>query len=189
MAPASTGKLPATALSKVDLPDPLVPITITQEPSSIVRSTPQSAVTSFDVPGLNVLQTFLSSSIEHRFRLRSGYRLERVRPFFQLGPNPRQGQRHENKTSGDTFEIVGIEPPTQGDGDQQAEENRSHDGAREGQSQTSRPNQSFADDDARESPDHHADPHLDIGKSLVLRQQRPRQRNQPVGDQIGRASC
>src|SRR5580765_1190476 len=174
MAPSSTGKLPATALSKVDLPDPLVPITITQEPSSMLRSTPQSAVTSFDVPGLNVLQTFLSSSIEHRFRLRSGYRLEGARPFFELAQNPRQDQRHENKCGGNQFEIVGIEPPTQGDGDQQAEENRSHDSAREGQSQTSRANQGFAYDDACESPDHHADTHLDIGKSLVLRQQRSR---------------
>src|SRR6185437_15306325 len=104
MAPASTGKLPATALSKVDLPDPLVPITITQDPSSIVRSTPQSAVTSFDVPGLNVLQTFLSSSIEHRFRLRSGYRLEGVRFFFALGVNPRPHQCHEIQSCGDECE-------------------------------------------------------------------------------------
>src|SRR5262245_28290305 len=131
MAPASTGKLPATALSNVDFPDPLVPITITQEPSSMLRSTPQSACTSLDVPGLNVLQTVLSSSMEHRLRLRSGYRLEGARLFFELGQNPRQDQRHENEHGGDQFEIVGIEPPAQGDGDQQAEEHRSHDGARE----------------------------------------------------------
>src|SRR5919108_5513154 len=111
MAPSSTGKLPATALSKVDLPDPFVPITITQDPSSRVRSTPQSAFTSFDVPGFNVLQTFLSSSIEHRFRLRSGDRLEGARPFFELGQNPRQDQRRENKPGGDSFAIVWTGPP------------------------------------------------------------------------------
>src|SRR5688572_10320403 len=103
MAPASTGKLPATALSKVDLPDPLVPITITQEPSSMLRSIPQSACTSLDVPGLNVLQTFLSSSIRHRFRLPSGNRLDGARLFFELGQKSRQHQRNENKHGGDQF--------------------------------------------------------------------------------------
>src|SRR5262245_23431087 len=164
MVPASTGKLPATALSNVDFPDPLVPITITQEPSSIVRSIPQSAFTSFEVPGLNVLKTFCSSSMEHRFRLRSRDWLEDARLFFELGQNPRQDQRHENKAGGDQFEIVGIEPPTECNSDEQAEQNRSHDRTGECQSQTSRANQGFADDDAGQSPDHHADTHLDIGK-------------------------
>src|SRR5437867_12250237 len=124
MVPASTGKLPATALSKVDLPDPFVPITITQEPSSMVSSTPQSALTSFDVPGLNVLQTFCSSSIEHRFRMRSGYWLDGVRPLSELGQNPRQHLSDENKSAGDQSQIDALEPPTRDDGDEQAEEHR-----------------------------------------------------------------
>ena len=48
-------KPPATAFSSVDLPDPLVPMTTTNEPSSIESVTPRSARTSFGVPALNVL--------------------------------------------------------------------------------------------------------------------------------------
>ena len=42
--PASTKNVPATALSSVDLPEPLVPMTTTNEPSSMVRlDAPQGA--------------------------------------------------------------------------------------------------------------------------------------------------
>ena len=57
MVPASMRKVPATALSVVLLPDPLVPITTTKLPGSIVRSKPRKARTSSGVPALNVLQT------------------------------------------------------------------------------------------------------------------------------------
>ncbi|OPZ92919.1 MAG: hypothetical protein BWY72_02493 [Bacteroidetes bacterium ADurb.Bin416] len=40
MRPASVRKLPATALSKVDLPDPLVPSTQTKLPVSRDKLTP-----------------------------------------------------------------------------------------------------------------------------------------------------
>ena len=53
--PASTGNDPATAFRVVLLPDPLVPITTTKLPGSIVRSTPRRARTSSGVPGLKVL--------------------------------------------------------------------------------------------------------------------------------------
>ncbi len=53
--PESVIIFPATAFRSVDLPDPFVPITTTHEPSSIQRSTPCSALTSFKVPGLNVI--------------------------------------------------------------------------------------------------------------------------------------
>jgi hypothetical protein len=49
-------KQPATALSRVDLPEPFVPITTTNDPSSMARSTPASARTSFGVSELNVLR-------------------------------------------------------------------------------------------------------------------------------------
>ena len=60
--PRSTKNPPATALSSVDFPDPFVPMTMTNEPSSTVRSTPRSARTSFGVPALKVLKTLRSSS-------------------------------------------------------------------------------------------------------------------------------
>ena len=44
MRPVSTRKVPATALSRVDLPEPLVPITTTNEPSRIDRLTPSTAI-------------------------------------------------------------------------------------------------------------------------------------------------
>src|SRR5438093_13704930 len=62
MLPVSTKKVPAIAFNNVDLPEPLVPITTTQEPSSMATSTPFSERTSFRVPGLNVLEILRISS-------------------------------------------------------------------------------------------------------------------------------
>ncbi len=50
IAPESGGVVPATQFSMVDLPDPLVPMTTTNDPSSTFRSTPASARTSLGVP-------------------------------------------------------------------------------------------------------------------------------------------
>ena len=43
------------------------------------------------------------------------------------------------------------------------------------------PDQRLADDHAGESPDNHSDAHLDISEALVLRQQRTRKGDEPVG--------
>ena len=56
MLPRSTRNVPATAFSSVDLPEPFVPMTMTNEPGSMVRLTPCSARTSFGVPGWKVLR-------------------------------------------------------------------------------------------------------------------------------------
>ena len=61
--PLSTGKLPATALSSVDFPEPFVPTTMTKDAGSIVRSMPCSDRTSFGVPAKNVLRMSLTSSM------------------------------------------------------------------------------------------------------------------------------
>ncbi len=53
--PRSAVHTPATALSRVDLPAPLPPMTVTNWPSSMWRSTPRRAVFSLTVPGLKVL--------------------------------------------------------------------------------------------------------------------------------------
>ena len=63
MEPSSTMNEPASALSSVDLPEPLVPMTTTNVPSSSARFTPCSARTSLGVSGLNVLRIVLIASI------------------------------------------------------------------------------------------------------------------------------
>ena len=63
MLPPSISKAPAMALSMVLLPAPLPPMTVTKSPSFKRRLRPLSAVLAFIVPGLKVLETFLSSSI------------------------------------------------------------------------------------------------------------------------------
>src|SRR5262245_9637822 len=56
-------KAPAIALSRVDFPEPLVPMTTTQAPSSTARSTPLRAGTSLGLCGLKVFARPHASSI------------------------------------------------------------------------------------------------------------------------------
>ena len=53
--PSSTGQVPATAFSIVDLPAPFPPITVTKSPSFSFRFRPFNARFSLMVPGLKVL--------------------------------------------------------------------------------------------------------------------------------------
>src|ERR1051325_9373466 len=69
ISPRSTMKLPATALSNVDFPEPFVPITMTNDPSSICSDTPRSARTSFGVPSKNVFCRSRSCSMPSPFQL------------------------------------------------------------------------------------------------------------------------
>src|SRR4029453_11482047 len=55
--PASTGKEPAIAPSRLDLPEPLLPITITNDPGAPSRSMPWGARPSFAGPDAKVLRT------------------------------------------------------------------------------------------------------------------------------------
>src|SRR5690349_6121329 len=55
MRPESHGKTPAIALSSVDFPAPLEPMTLTKSPASSFRLTCCSATTSSTVPAKNVL--------------------------------------------------------------------------------------------------------------------------------------
>ena len=63
MEPLSTGHTPAMALSMVDLPAPLPPITVTKSPGLRVSERFCSAFFSFIVPGLKVLHILSSFSI------------------------------------------------------------------------------------------------------------------------------
>ena len=54
MLPLSTIRSPLTALRKVDLPAPLLPMTVTNSPSLMCRLMPRMAGFSMAVPGLKV---------------------------------------------------------------------------------------------------------------------------------------
>src|SRR5262249_30151247 len=133
MVPSSTGKLPATALRSVDFPEPFVPMTIRNEPSSRARSTPWSARTSFGVSPLKVLRTPRTSST-------------RSPPQPLAEPGQHEGGEHEER--GDELQIVRFEARAKRDGDEQPEQQRPHDRAADNETERLAPDQRLADDDA-----------------------------------------
>src|SRR5262245_14429459 len=167
--PASSGNVPATALSSVDFPDPFVPITTTNDPGSIVKSMPASARTSFGVPSKNVLNALRISNI--------AWSLQYFGPqSCQFGDDQR-GQ-HEGRRN--QLQIIGVESPSQGNRHEQTKYDRPHHGADQEPADLSRSYQRFTNDHTRQPPYEHADPHLHVRETLVLGQQRARQRVQPI---------
>src|SRR4026209_2870719 len=112
--PASRRKVPATELSSVDFPEPFVPMTITNEPASRLRSMPRKARTSLAVPAWNVFAMRVSSSISACSAI-----ADALQSIWQ-------DERGEHEDRGDQLEIVRIQPGAQRDGDEQAEQNRPH---------------------------------------------------------------
>src|SRR5690348_10132698 len=100
MVPESTRNVPATAFKSVDLPEPFVPMMITNDPASNVRLTPCSERTSLGVPALKVLRTCSTLSM-------GGV------PVLQLVEHSRQNQGHEDEGRGDQLQVVGIQAPAQ----------------------------------------------------------------------------
>src|SRR5579871_1304319 len=142
MLPSSTRNVPATALSRVDFPEPLVPMTIRNEPWGRLSETLRRARTSLGVPGLKVLKMRSICSIG----LGSFRGLETTR--LQA---PQQSGHHESgkdEHRGNQFQVVGTESPAQGDGHKQAEEDRPHDRAGDKQADRARAHQRFADNHA-----------------------------------------
>ena len=58
--PPVTANVPATALSRVDLPEPFEPMMLTNCPAGTSRSTPARATTSLTVPAKKTLRTACS---------------------------------------------------------------------------------------------------------------------------------
>src|SRR2546427_12532476 len=111
IAPESTQNDPATALSKVDFPEPFVPMMTTNDPSFTVGLTACSACSSLGVPGLNVLLSGRISSM-------GGSALEQVKPFQEPGGYKRQqGEQRSDECQG-----IGIESQAQCDCRQTPEE-------------------------------------------------------------------
>ncbi len=101
MVPESTGNTPAMALSMVDFPAPLPPMTVTKSPSSMVRFKPWRATFSLTVPGLKVFQTFCSLSMG--YLLLSSSLVEIL--LLPVG----HGQEHRHNQGGDELEVVGVD--------------------------------------------------------------------------------
>src|SRR5580765_6592823 len=99
--PVSAMNVPATALSRVDLPEPFDPMMVRNEAASSHSDTPRSARTSFGVPGLNVLLMSEISSMSDGGRFRGGGRFE----FAQYRGSD---QRDEHESGGDAFQVVRV---------------------------------------------------------------------------------
>src|SRR5262245_30625211 len=115
--PSSTRNDPAAALRNVDFPEPLVPMTMTNEPASIARSTPSSARTSLAVQAEKVLRIPMASNIPSSQQCPQAAHL--------AGQN--QGQNHEDR--GEELQVIGIQTRQQHHRSQKAKEHGSHDGA------------------------------------------------------------
>src|SRR4029077_19776408 len=98
MVPPSPKNTPATAFSKVDFPEPLVPMMMTQEPAASSRFTPRRERTSLGVSALNVFATFWISS------------MGAPQALF-LAQELRHDERTEDEYGGDQLQIVGTESP------------------------------------------------------------------------------
>ena len=99
--PESSGYTPAIILSRVDLPAPLPPMTVTKSPSARVRSTPVRARFSVTVPRLNVFFTWDSLSI-----CLTALRVARTQ--LELLPHHRHAQRQGHDDRGQELHIVGV---------------------------------------------------------------------------------
>src|SRR5438034_6419107 len=105
IAPRSTRKLPAAAFSSVDFPEPFVPMTMTNDPSSICSDTPRKARTSLGVPSKKVFCNSRSCSMS-----------------FHFLHEHRQHQRAEDEDRRHELEVIRIQSPSQGQGDDQSKE-------------------------------------------------------------------
>ena len=112
MRPRSTRNDPATALSNVDFPEPFVPMTITNEPSSIVRSTPCKRPHLVGGAGVERLGDVVN--LQHGMYASS----TTVASFATFVPaawrrTSGQHERREHEQRGDQLQIVGVQTPAQ----------------------------------------------------------------------------
>src|SRR5690349_13313283 len=114
--PSVSTRLPAMALRRLDLPEPLVPSTTVKLPASSARSTLSSARTSPGVPQWNTWEIPSSRSAGSAMGL--GSRASR-------GPEPAPPLRHdehrEHEHRGHQLERIGIEAGPDGRRDEQPE--------------------------------------------------------------------
>src|SRR5713101_4255007 len=143
MVPSSTRNVPAMAFSKVDFPEPLVPMMITQEPAASSRFTPRRERTSLGVPELKVFATSWISSMGN--------------PRALFAQKLRHDEGAEDEHCRNQLQVVGTKAPPQRHSDQQPEEHGTHHRADDRRAQLVRPCECFPDDDAGQPPHHHSD--------------------------------
>src|SRR5574344_1248582 len=173
MLPLSTRRSPETALRKVDLPAPLVPITVTNWPVGISSDNPCRARVSMGVPGLKVILRSLALSM-------SGTPAARQALFAQG-----DDQGHGDQQGGDQVEVLGLQADEVAFQRQRNEETVD-DGAqdnRQGQDkQLARGQNAFADNDRSQTDNDGTNTHGNIGTALGLGKQCAGQTDQTIGN-------
>src|SRR6266478_2914560 len=168
MVPSSTRNVPATAFSRVDFPEPLVPMMITQEPAASSWFTPRRERISLGVPELNVFATPRISSMGN--------------PQALFAQKLRHDEGAEHEHCRDQLQVVGTKTPPQRHSDQQPEEHRTHHRADDRSAKLVCSCECYHDNDACQPPYHHSDSHAHVREPLVLRQQGSGQRHEAVRD-------
>src|ERR1044071_6205120 len=114
--PSVSARLPAMALRRLDLPEPLVPSTTVKLPRSSTRSTPSSARTSPGVPRWNTWE--IPSSRSAASAMGPGARASRSP---EPGAPLRDDEHREHERRRHQLEGVGVETGPDGRRDEQPE--------------------------------------------------------------------
>src|SRR5574344_2808958 len=178
MVPASTGKVPATAFSMVDLPAPLPPMTVQKSPSFSVRLTPRRACFSLTVPALKVFQISLISSI-------GGHLLGGLDTGADILVLPEgDGQEDGHHHGAEELQVVGVQAHSQHRLDNNVVDNGADGDAEQLQTEVAEQlgESHLADDDGGQADDDGAAAHVDLAGAVVLGQQSAGQGHQAVGD-------
>src|SRR5262249_38508207 len=150
-------------------PEPLVPITMTKDPTSIVNVTSSRARTSLGVAAWKVFEMARASSM-----------VEPCPAFREPCYHFRKDQRRENERRSNQLQVIWIQAGSQGDRHQQPEQHRTQNRSGDHQTELLAADQSLADDDARETPHYHPDSHLHVSETLILCEKRSGKRDQAV---------
>ena len=177
--PRSSGRLPAMALSSVDLPDPLTPSTTTNAFASMVRSTPWSATCSFGVPGKNVWYRPVASSD----RLAHGRTTAPASRRRARATAPGITSAASTKTAVESLSASAGSPATSASATSSRKAMVPNSVPMICRRSVTAAEQALAQHQAGEPGDDHADAHRHVGEALVLREQRAGQRHQAVGEQ------
>src|SRR5690606_18197910 len=163
--PSSGRRVPATTLSRVDLPAPLGPMTVAKSPSARNRSTPWRAGRSQPPSSRNRLETPRRLSIlPTPLGPGTGLPPELAGPL--QGPGHREGGHHHQ--GGNQLQI----PRGQAHPQRKARRGPVEDGAYQGsqgaEEDAPDPPQGLAQDDGSEPRHNHANTHPHVGEALVL---------------------
>ena len=168
--PEVSGKVPATALSKVDLPEPLEPMMLMNCPAGTSRSTPAQ--------GHDLVGGVGEEHLAHRAQLQAGRPHARTTLARTVGTD----RATTTSTAVSSLQVGGRDAQPQAHGDEQAVHDGAADGAEQHPAHVALAEQHLAHDDTGKAGDDGADAHAHVGEALLLRHQRAGQGHQGVGD-------